>query len=37
MIDEEGGTVTRLEKIFKNSIMSQRLFGKLYEKTKEWV
>ena len=34
MIDEEGGTVTRLEKIFKNSIMSQRLFGKLYEKNK---
>ena len=34
MIDEEGGTVTRLEKIFENSIMSQRLFGKLYEKNK---
>ena len=31
MIDEEGGSVTRLSKILDNKVYSQRFFGKLYE------
>ena len=31
LIDEEGGTVTRLQSIFLNKLYSQRFFGKLYE------
>jgi beta-N-acetylhexosaminidase len=31
LIDEEGGTVTRLKNIFDNKPYSQRFFGKLYE------
>ena len=30
MIDEEGGSVTRLNKIFKNKF-SQKMFGDIYE------
>ena len=31
LIDEEGGSVTRLKNIFDNKPYSQRFFGKLYE------
>ena len=32
LIDEEGGSVSRLDHIINNSSFSQRLFGKIYEK-----
>ena len=32
LIDEEGGNVTRLSKLFDNKIYSQSFFGKLYKK-----
>ena len=35
IIDEEGGTVTRLKKIIDTSIFSQKYFGNLYRKDKK--
>ena len=35
IIDEEGGTVTRLKKIIDTSIFSQKYFGNLYSKDKK--
>ena len=35
LIDQEGGTVSRLNKIIDLSIFSQDLFGKLYSKNKK--
>ena len=34
LIDEEGGTVSRLSRILDNSIYSQNFFGKLFEQNK---
>ena len=34
LIDEEGGTVSRLKKILDNSQLSQHFFGELYKKNK---
>ena len=37
IIDEEGGTVSRLKKIIDTSIFSQKYFGNMYRKDKKKV